>query len=229
MDEHEHIDAGRLRNRDIYRLMTDLVAPRPIAWVSSIDEHGKRNLAPFSYFQAVSSTPPTVMLGISWKRDGTPKDTLRNILGQREFTISHVSAPLAEAMNATSGEYDRDVDEWNVAAKTHAARGRAPEALAPVPSVRVAPPRVAGACAAFECKLTHAIPLGRGPTGKPSTTLVLGEVLCFSVRRDLLRKDEAGHLLPIDPAQLAAVGRLGGIAYTATTDCFELARPKVDR
>lgn len=229
MDEHEHIDAGRLRTRDIYRLMTDLVAPRPIAWVSSLDEQGKHNLAPFSYFQAVSSKPPTVMLGISWKRDGTPKDTLRNISSQREFTISHVSTALVEAMNATSGEYDADVDEWEVAAQAHAATGRALGALAPTPSIRVAPPRVAGACAALECKLTHAIPLGRGPTGKPSTTLVLGEVLCFSVRRDLLRRDEAGHLRPIDPAQLAVVGRLGGIAYTATTDRFELTRPKLDR
>lgn len=219
LEKHEIIDVDTLRTRDAYRLMTDLIAPRPIAWVSTLDGAGRRNLAPFSFFQGVSSKPPTIMLGISWKRDGTPKDTLRNILERREFTISHVGEPHAEIMNVTSGEYPPEVDEWQIA--DHG------QELAAVPAARVAPPRVAGAHAALECKLVHAIPIGRGPTGRPSTTLVLAEVLCFSVSTDLIRRDEAGHLRPIDPARLAAVGRLGGIAYTRI-DPFEMPRPKVD-
>lgn len=218
--EHDTIPAEGLKSRDVYRLMTDLVAPRPIAWVSTLDEDGRRNLAPFSYFQGVCSRPPMVMLSISWHPDGRPKDTLRNILARREFTVSHVSEPLGQAMNVTSGDYPRDVSEWDIA-------GRDDQPLDSAPAVRVAPPRVRQARAALECRLVHALPLGRGPAGKPSSTLVLGEVILFSVARGLLRRDERGHLLPMDPARLAAVGRLGGIAYTRTRESFEMARPKV--
>ena len=212
---HEVILASSLAARDGYRLMTDLIAPRPIAWVSTVDGHGRRNLAPFSYFQAVCSRPPTVVVGVGWHGDGRPKDTLRNIFEQSQFTINHVSEPLAEAMNACSGEYAPETSEWDACAVEAA------------PATCVKPPIVAQALAALECKLTHAIPLGRGPTGKPSSTLVVGEVLCFHVAEGLLRRDERGRLMPMDLAQLAAVGRMGGIAYTRTLDTFEMPRPKV--
>ncbi len=218
--EHDTIPAESLRSRDVYRLMTDLVAPRPIAWVSTLDDEGRPNLAPFSYFQGVCSRPPMVMLSISWHRDGRPKDTLANILARREFTISHVSEPLASAMNVTSGEYPPEVSEWALA-------GPDGRPLQSAPAHRVAPPRVGAARAALECRLVHAIPLGRGPSGKPSTTLVLGQVLLFSVARGLVRRDERGHLLPIDLARLATVGRLGGIAYTRTKETFDMVRPRV--
>lgn len=194
--------------------MTDLVAPRPIAWVSSLDAAGRGNLAPFSYYQAVCSRPPMVVLSIAWHPDGRPKDTLRNILERREFTISHVSEPLLAAMNATSAMVAPDVSEWDLASVPSA------------PSHLVAPPRVAGALAHFECRLTHAIPLGSGAPGAPSSTLVVAEVVHFAVASDLIRRDGKGRLQPIDPAALAAVGRLGGIAYTRTTERIELARPE---
>jgi flavin reductase (DIM6/NTAB) family NADH-FMN oxidoreductase RutF len=217
---HETLPADALRTRDVYRLMTDVIAPRPIAWVSTLSDEGRPNLAPFSYFQGICSNPPTVVLGISWHRNGRPKDTLRNILARREFTISHVSEPLVEAMNATSGEYPAEVDEWELSGEPGA---RLPAAAA----LEVAPPRVAEARAALECTLMHAIPIGQGPTGMPSSTLVVGRIVCFSLAKGLLRRNEAGHLLPIDPAQLAAVGRLGGIAYTRTRETFRLPRPTI--
>ena len=216
--KHETFKPEDLSTRDIYRLMTDLIAPRPIAWVSTIDPDGRGNLAPFSYFQAVGSRPPTIVLGIGLKADGRPKDTLRNILETRQFTVSHVSEPLAVAMNATSADLAEGDSEWNFAGEG--------SPLPSEPATIVAPPRVAEARAALECKLVHAIPIGRGPTGKAASMLVIGEVLVFSVAEGFVQRDEAGHLRTIDPARLAAVGRLGGIAYTGTV-AFEMPRPKV--
>lgn len=210
--DHE-LPAGDLSPRDAYRLMTDLVAPRPIAWVSTLDEDGRGNLAPFSYYQAICAHPPTVVLGLGWNGDGSPKDTLRNALARRELTISHVTRPVAEVMNATSAAYGPEVSEW--------------EALEveSVPARVVGPPRVAGALASLECRVVHAVPLGHGPGGSPSSTAVFAEVVHFHVREDLIERDERGHLRPMDPARLASVGRLGGIAYTGPDGVFELPRP----
>lgn len=219
---HERLDAATLSVADAYRLMTDIVAPRPIAWVSTLDPQGRPNLAPFSYFQAVCSRPPTVMLSIAHRPDGQPKDTLANVLATRELTLSHVSEPLVAAMNATSAELPSDVDEWELAGEPGAR-------LPSLPSAVVAPPRVAGARAAMECRLTHAIPLGRGPGNAPSSTLVLAEVLVFWIAGGLLQRDERGRLVPIDPAALAAVGRLGGMSYARTRDTFDLPRPPTRR
>jgi flavin reductase (DIM6/NTAB) family NADH-FMN oxidoreductase RutF len=209
----DELSADALRPSEVYRLMTDLIAPRPIAWVGTQAPDGSRNLAPFSYFQAVCSDPPTIGLGVAHHADGRPKDTLRNILATGELTISHVSEALVEAMHLTSGSYPEHVDEWAVAE------------VAPAPSRVVAPPRVRDALAAFECRLVHAIPLGHGPSGGPSSTLVIARIVHFHVRAGLLARDSAGRLLTMDPARLAAVGRLGGIAYTRTRDRFDLARP----
>ncbi len=218
---HETIDAGTLSARETYQLMTDLVAPRPIAWVSTQDAAGHRNLAPFSYYQAVCSAPPMVMIACAWRPDGSPKDTLRNILETGEFVVNHVGRGHAEAMNATSAEYPAEIDEWAELARSSVAR------LTPQPSRHVAPPRIGEVAAALECRLSHAIPLGAGPAGRPSSTMIVGEVLAFHVAAALLRRDARGRRLAIDPSGLDAVGRLGGIAYTATADRFELARPRV--
>lgn len=219
---HERLDAATMSTADAYRLMTDLVAPRPIAWVSTLDPHGRPNLAPFSYFQGVCSRPIMVMLSFAHHPDGRPKDTLANALATRELTISHVSEPLVPAMNATSAELPPEVDEWELAGEPGAR-------LPSLPSDVVAPPRVAAARAAMECRLTHAIPLGRGPSGAPSSTLVLAEVLVLWIARGLLQRDERGRLVPIEPAALAAVGRLGGMSYARTRDTFDLPRPRTPR
>ena len=209
----EELSADRLSARDRYRLMTDLIAPRPIAWVSTISAHGVANLAPFSYYQGVSSDPPTIVLGIAWLPSGRPKDTLANILATRELTISHVDESLTQAMNATSAEFAPELSEWQACG------------IEAAPAKIVAPARVARALGGLECRLGHAIPLGRTKLGSPSSTLVIAEVVHFWVADGLLQRDGRGHLLPIDPAALQAVGRLGGIAYSPTTGHFELPRP----
>jgi flavin reductase (DIM6/NTAB) family NADH-FMN oxidoreductase RutF len=212
--DHE-LPADSLSAGDRYRLMTSLIVPRPIAWVSTVSAAGHRNLAPFSYFNAVCSDPATVVLGLGWAADGRPKDTLANVLETGELTISVVTESLAEAMNHTSGAFAHDVDEWAEAGVDAA------------PSVAVTPPRVAEAAAALECRLVQAIPLGRRENGSPSTTLVIARIVHFHVREGLIQRDENDKLRPVDPAQLATVGRLAGMAYTKTSDRFELVRPKV--
>jgi flavin reductase (DIM6/NTAB) family NADH-FMN oxidoreductase RutF len=97
------------------------------------------------------------------------------------------------------------------------------------PAVAVAPRRVAAARGGLECRLTHAIPLGVGKNGMPSSTLVVAEVVHVWVGEGLLQRDERGRLLPIEPGKLAAVSRLGGIAYANTAGHFELARPDDSR
>jgi flavin reductase (DIM6/NTAB) family NADH-FMN oxidoreductase RutF len=194
--------------------MTDLIAPRPIAWVSTLDGDGRGNLAPFSYYQAVCSRPPTIVISVSWHPDGRMKDTLANVLARHELTISHVSAPLLERMNATSAPFEHAVSEWEACG------------IMAEPAVTIAPPRVKGALAYLECRLVHALPLGVGAPGKPSSTLIVAEVLHFAVAAELVRRDAKGRLTPIDPERLQSVGRLGGIAYTRTTDRLELPRPE---
>jgi flavin reductase (DIM6/NTAB) family NADH-FMN oxidoreductase RutF len=221
--DHEPIEASSLPTREAYQLMIDLVSPRPIAWVSTVDVEGRRNLAPFSYYQAVCSHPPMIVLSISWHSDGTPKDTLRNILEVGTFVVNHTRRAHAEVMNLTSGEYAPEIDEWDVVER--AASGM----LTAVPSRIAAAPRIGQAMAALECRLVQAIPLGEGRAGRPSSTLVLAEVALFWLERTLVQRDERGRLRPLDPARLASLGRMGGIAYTDTEGRFEMARPAIGR
>ena len=209
----EELSLAGVSARDGYRLMTDLIAPRPIAWVSSLSAQGRSNLAPFSYYQAVCSSPPMVVISVGWLSDGRPKDTLANVLETGELTINHVSEPLVEAMNATSATYPPEISEWEACK------------IAAVPARVVAPARVAGALAGFECRLNHAIPLGHTAKGTPSSTLLILELIHAWVAPSLLQRDDRGNLLPIDPAKLTAVARMGGNAYARSRDTFELPRP----
>lgn len=209
------LPAAELGRGDAYRLMTQIITPRPIAWVSTLDASGRRNLAPFSYFQAVCSTPPTIILGIGWHPDGRPKDTLANILERGEMTICHVSRALAEQMNTTSAALPPEQSEWDLA-------GVAAEA-----AQSVAPPRVAGALASMECKLTHAIPLGRHKAAdSPATTLVIAEVIHFALDRGIFSRDDRGRWNAHAPKKLDSLGRLGGLSYATSNAQFDLERPR---
>ncbi len=209
----DELSASSLSASENYRLMTDLVAPRPIAWVSTQDGEGRANLAPFSYYQAVCSQPATIVLGIAWYGDGRMKDTLRNILETRELVVSHVGAGLVEAAVATSAAYEHGISEWEQAG------------VAAAPSSQVRPARVGQSLASMECVLRHAMPLGASPAGSPSSTLVVAEVVHFAIAEGLLQRDGRGRLQPIDPARLRSVGRMGGIAYTTTDSRLEIPRP----
>ena len=197
----------------MYKLLIGSVVPRPIAWVSSVDADGVRNLAPFSYFMAITHDPPTIAFssgprgadvggGIRGK-----KDTLHNVEVTREFVVNVVDDALAEAMNVTSGDYAADVDEF------------ARAGLATAPGVKVRVPRVAAAPVSMECRLAQIIPVGNLPHH-----LIVGEIVHVHVRDDVF--DPATGRL--DMHRLKPVGRLAGHLYTHVHDIFEMKRPAVD-
>jgi flavin reductase (DIM6/NTAB) family NADH-FMN oxidoreductase RutF len=193
------IDPSQHTNAEIYKLMTNLVVPRPIAWITSQSETGVINLAPFSFFNAVGSDPPFVVVGIGSRNDGAPKDTAANIKASGEFVVNFVTEDLLAEMNISAVEFPPDQSELT-ASGLHAAA-----------SVHVKPPRLSESQVSFECKL-HSLPaLGAG-------TLVIGEVVMFHVADRLV-----GERMHIN--NFAPVGRLGSPStYCHTTDRFELPR-----
>jgi flavin reductase (DIM6/NTAB) family NADH-FMN oxidoreductase RutF len=195
--------------RQIYKLMTGLIVPRPVALVSTIDRNGVPNLAPFSFFSGVGSNPPTVLFCPSVRVPlhssfDIRKDTLRNVEETGEFVVNVVSEAIAAAANAASAEVPREVDEFVLAG------------LVAKASEHVRPPRVAQSPAQMECKLLQVIYTSRAPGGG---VIVLGEVVCFHVREDLVED------FRIDPAGLSAVGRMAGTTWARTRDRFDLIRP----
>jgi flavin reductase (DIM6/NTAB) family NADH-FMN oxidoreductase RutF len=206
------IDPRTLPAAAVYRLLIGCVVPRPIAWVSSVAPDGVRNLAPFSYFMAITDDPPTIAFS-SAPRTGTPgsprprKDTARNVEATGAFVVNVVDDAQAEAMNLTSGDYAPDVDEFALAGLTAA------------PGVKVAVPRVAEAPISLECRLAQIIPVGHAPH-----SLVLGEIVYFHVRDDVY--DAATGR--IDVHRLHPVGRLAGNLYARVHDIFEMKRPAAE-
>jgi flavin reductase (DIM6/NTAB) family NADH-FMN oxidoreductase RutF len=200
------LDPQQLERPVLNGLMNGLVAPRPIAWVSTVGTDGTANLAPFSFFNAFSFHPfPTVGIGPG-ARAGIDKDTLRNARETGELTISTVDESLAGHANATSAEFAPGVDEWLVAGVTRA------------PSELVVPPRVAESPAAFECRVHEIVDLGSDEV--PSNALVIARVVRIYVRDDCVDPE----LRPLsDP--LALVGRMAGNDWVRTRDRFELRRP----
>jgi flavin reductase (DIM6/NTAB) family NADH-FMN oxidoreductase RutF len=190
---------------DVYRVLTALVTPRPIAWVTTLDAEGRVNLAPFSFFNAFSANPPVVVFSPTLRRDGTKKDTLRNLEARGEFVLNAAVESLAQAINATSAELPPGQSEADLANLTLA------------PSVKVKPPRVAESPVHLECTLRQIIPLGEGPI---AGNLVIGEVRLIHVDDSVL--DDFGR---IDPRKLKTIARLGGDWYCRTSDLFEMARP----
>ena len=184
---------------DNYKLLTNLVVPRPIAWITTVSESGVINLAPFSFFNAVGSDPLYVVIGIGRRNSGAPKDTARNIESSGEFVVNMVTEDLLGAMNISAADFPPDQSELT-AAGLHAA-----------PSVHVKTPRVAEAQASLECRLFSAQPIG-------ANTLFIGEVVMFHVADRLIGPR-------MDVGSFAPIGRLGSPSmYCRTTDRFELPR-----
>ena len=206
--------ASEIPYRDRYNLLINSIVPRPIAWVSSISAAGQPNLAPFSFFNCVCGNPPLLAFapglrapGPSASSHGEPKDTLRNVRETKEFVISVVTYDLREQMNATSGEYDSTVNEFELAKIT------------PHPSRVVRPARVAESPVSFECKLYQILDFNPEPTGG---SLVIGEIVSVHID-DALLKDGKLDRNALDP-----IGRMGGLQYTRTRDRFDMVRPKVE-
>lgn len=190
-----------------YRLLTSIVAPRPIAWVSTISADGIPNLAPYSFFNAVAGFPPTLMFSVAYRRkEPREKDTLRNVKQVDEFVCHVVDEALANAMIRTAVEVPYGVNEFETA---H---------LKMTASIDVRPPRIAEAPIAMECKVTQIVPI-EGATN----VMVLGRVIRFHVREDLYRPE----LGLVDTMQMQPITRLGGaVEYTKIGELFLLELPQ---
>ncbi|HEU5180138.1 MAG TPA: flavin reductase family protein [Candidatus Polarisedimenticolia bacterium] len=193
------IDPGGLDRRAAYKLMISLIVPRPIAWVSTVSPEGGVNLAPFSYFNGICSHPPILMIAVGARR-GERKDTWRNIDQTRQFVVNLVVPELVDAMVITSGEYPPEVDEFKSAG------------LTPAPSTKVSPPRIAESPVSMECELERIVEVER-------TALILGKVVLYHVRDDLL------HQGSVDPTKLKPVARLGDDFYSYLGEVFSRGRP----
>ncbi|MDX1991819.1 MAG: flavin reductase family protein [bacterium] len=195
-----------LPHQSTYKLLTGSILPRPIGWISTIDEAGRYNLAPFSFFNVVCPQPPTILFCPSFRNtDGSPKDTLRNVRATGEFVANIVTEPLAEAMNLSSAELPPDIDEFAYAG------------LTPVPATVVRAPRVAESPVHFECRVHQIIDISDQPGGG---SIVIGRVVLIHVRDDVLTGEDK-----IDLAALKPIGRLAGTGYCRVTDLFDLTRP----
>jgi len=212
-----NITPSDFSHSELYGLILNSVAPRPIAWVSTLSASGQPNLAPFSFFNCVCVEPPLLAFapGLRPRRQpnsarteahGEPKDTLRNVRETKEFVVNIVTYDLAQAMNLTSGEYDASVNEFEVA---H---------IASAPSQVVKAPRVAASPVSFECKLYQILDFSPSPQ---SSSLVIGQIVSIHVDDAHIKHGK------LDRNSLDLIGRMGGIQYTRTTQRFEMVRPKV--
>ena len=186
-------------------VLTGVIVPRPIAFVSTMSPDGEVNLAPYSFFNAVSYS--NVVFSSSRHVGHKSKDTLRNIEETGEFVVNIVVDSIAEAMNSTAAEYPEGEDEFEIAGLTHA------------PSQIVKPPRVAESPVNIECKLDQIVQI---ESGAHEHGLVIGTILLMHVHDDVID----GHR--IDQAKLMATGRMAGNMYCRTNDRFEMARPVYD-
>ncbi|MDA0314320.1 MAG: flavin reductase family protein [Bacteroidetes bacterium] len=197
-----------LATPELQALLQGAVTPRPIAFVSSINEAGEVNLSPFSFFNLFSANPPILVFSPSRRvRDNTSKHTLDNVLQVPEVVIHVVGHDLVEQMSLASTEYAKGVNEFIKAGLTAA------------PSNLVAPPRVKEAPVAFECKVLQVVPLGdQGGAGN----LVICEVLQIHLDENIL--DASGAIAPL---KLDPVARMGGSWYTKVTadSLFQIPKP----
>jgi len=201
------LDPKDLKTQELHAYMLGAIAPRPIAFVSSMDIQGRINLSPYSFFNAFGSNPPTVIFSPALRgRDGGTKHTLENVRRIDEVVINIVSHSMVNQMSLSSSEYPEGVNEFIKAGFTMQ------------DSVLVKPPRVKESPAQLECKVKQIIQTGvRGGAGN----LVVCEILMMHIREDVL--DVRGR---IDPYLIDQVARLGGDWYTrASKGLFEVAKP----
>ena len=204
----QSFDPGTLPVKDRYGLLVGTVAPRPIALASTVDAEGRRNLAPFSYFNVFSIAPPVMVVGPTLRgRDGTVKDTLANARATGEIVVNLVDHAMVEGASLSSSDYPADVDEFAKAGFT------------PVDSETVQPARVGEAPVSFECAVTQIVELGDGPGA--------GHMLVCEVKRVHIAEDILGEDGKADPHKIDLVGRCGGNFYVRASGnaLFEIPKP----
>ena len=202
------IEFNKLRPEQIYHVMTQSLVPRPIAWVLSENEQGTYNLAPFSYFNSVCNNPPLVMLSISRKPDGSPKDTRANIESRRDFVVHIAPSGMLKKLNATAAEFaahESEVEHLQLE-------------LESFPGSRL--PRLRDCHVAYSCSLYQIHELGPA-----RQALILGQVHSVYVDDGICRQDDRGKLV-IDAAGIDPLARLGASEYMRFGQVVELKRPR---
>jgi flavin reductase (DIM6/NTAB) family NADH-FMN oxidoreductase RutF len=186
-----------------------IVTPRPIGWISTLDAEGRANLAPYSFFNGCGDGPPLVMFSQSGRksRQEPVKDSISNIRATGEFACNVVSAALKEAMNLSSGTYQPEVDEFELAGLTKA------------PGIAIAAPHVAEAPAVLECRMVRILDDLPSWREHAFNIVVIGEVVGVHINDKCLR---GGRL---DVLTFNPVARLGYMDYTTVTDVWEMLRP----
>ena len=199
------IDPNELNAKKAHNILTDIVMPRPIAFVSTVGEDGIYNVAPYSYFTAISNRPMIVGFSLGRKKKGVKKDTLVNIESTKEYGINVVSEDLAISMNKAAAAYPPHVDEFEKAG------------LTPVKSDIIQAPLVEESPVNMECRLIQNLKFGDEPV---YTNFIIGEVVRIHINEEYILDDQ------IQPNKLKLIGRLGGdgSAYCRTTDIFNIKR-----
>lgn len=194
-----------LDNSVVYKLLTGTIIPRPIGWISTIDENGINNLAPFSYFNMVSSDPPCVMF--STRRDNNAnKDTLNNVLQNGEFVANLVTMDIVEQMNTTSATVATHVDEFELAG------------LTPINSISIKPKRVKESAVNFECEKIHHYFI-KDADGNETACVIIGQIKRIHIDDSILSENNRINLDKYKP-----VARLAGPNYATLGELFSIKR-----
>ena len=203
---YRFIDGEGMDTALAYRLIVGCVAPRPIAWITSVDEHGVVNAAPFSSYNYVATSPPMLAFNIAHRagRPGSTKDTARNIEASGEFVVNVATEHSMELMHQSGQEFAPDVSEAEVLG------------LELLPSRRVKPPRLGISPVQMECRLDQVITLGRG-----INTLYIGEVVAFHLSHEIYDGQR------VDTEKMRPLARLGGPFYSGLGEIFH--RPMLQR
>ena len=199
------LNANETEETILYKLLTGTIIPRPIGWISTIDTNGINNLAPFSYFNMVSSNPPCVMF--STRRDNnTNKDTLNNVLQTKEFVVNLVTMETVEQMNTTSGNFAPEEDEFLIAGVT------------PIDSVSVKPKRVKESLVHYECEMIHHYFL-KDSDGNETACVIIGQIKTLHIDDSILSDNFRINLDNYKP-----VARLAGSNYSEMGNTFSIKR-----
>ena len=197
-------DPQNLEQKSIYKLLTGIVIPRPIGWISSISEDGITNLAPFSYFNAVGDDPPHIMFSAG-RGANSNKDTLNNVLSTKQFVVNMVTEELVEQMNSTAQGIPPHESEFDLAN------------LTPIPSEKIKPPRVKESPISMECELVHHYTLEDNKYG--GSTILVGRIVLFHIAENVLLDDFKINLDTYKP-----VARLAGSNYSKLGEIFSVKR-----
>ena len=202
-----HFDLDKLSVKNTHKLMISVIAPRPIAWVVSQNEEGQLNAAPFSFFNIVADDPPLIGISVGGSERGVAdyKDTARNIQATGEFVVNIVSRDMMESMIRTGVDYNRFVNELEVAG------------LATLPSTTIKPPRIAGSPASLECTRFQILDFAA------HRQFIIGRVNVIHIKDDAVMDQDQCY---IDAQKLDSIGRMHGAGwYTEMKTWFQMRTP----